>query len=134
MGQRLVVTIKNNGEDLCKLYYHWSAYSISALIETRDIINTLLDEDNEIKDLQLRMIRYVEANGGGIDGGKDSNEWMYIRNMYANETFKSKGISRNCGLIAISEPGMRDLQYWSEGDVTIDLDECKVINYVNFSF
>ena len=38
MGQLLVITIENNGEDLCKIYYHWSAYSVSALMEARDII------------------------------------------------------------------------------------------------
>lgn len=130
MGQRLVVTIKCEEKEMLKIYYHWSAYSVSALMETRDIINELFDDDNEIKDLRLRMIRFSERNGGGISNGKDSDEWKYIQNEYPNETFKEKNINRNYGLIAISKEGMRDLQDWSEGDITIDLDEYKVINYV----
>lgn len=39
MGQRLVVTITLMGGDVAKLYYHWSAYSISALEETKKIVN-----------------------------------------------------------------------------------------------
>ena len=31
MGQRLVVTVNDNGKDICKMYFHWSAYSMSAL-------------------------------------------------------------------------------------------------------
>lgn len=38
MGQRLVVTVKSTGEDLCKMYFHWSAYTISALMEVRDMV------------------------------------------------------------------------------------------------
>lgn len=119
MGQRLVVTIQNNEENLCNIYYHWSAYSISALIATKDIINALFDDDNENEDVRLRMIRFVERNGGGIANGKDGDEWKYIQNAYPNETFKSEVIDRNCGLIAISEDGMNDLQNWSEGKVLV---------------
>ena len=134
MGQRLVVTIENNEEELCKIYYHWSAYSISALMETRDIINELFDEYNEIEDIRLRMIRFVESDGGGIKNGKDSDEWKYIQNAYPNEIFKEEGISRNCGLIAISEDGMNDLQDWSEGDIIINIDTHRVINLVNWFY
>lgn len=132
MGQRLVVTIQNNEENLCNIYYHWSAYFVSALMETRDIINVLCDDDNEIEDVRLRMIRYVEANGGGVANGKGSDEWKYIQKMYPDEVFKEEGISRNCGLIAISEEGMNNSQYWSEGDVYIDISTDRVTNFVNW--
>ena len=131
MGQRLVVTVNQYGEDIAKIYYHWSAYSLSALQEARDIINVLYDEENEIKDLKLRLIRFCEQNGGGIRGGENSDEWKYITKLYPNETFKKDNISRNYGLIALSQDGMEDFQGWSEGDVYIELDENRVINYVN---
>lgn len=134
MGQRLVVTIENDEEVLCKIYYHWSAYSIRALREARDIINELFDEDSGIDDIRLRMIRFVESNGGGIANGKDSDEWKYIQNTYPNETFKEEGILRNYGLIAISEDGMNALQDWSEGDIYIDISNGRVVNFVNFSY
>lgn len=131
MGQRLVVTVSNYGEEIAKIYYHWSAYSISALCEARDIINVLYDDGNEEKDLRLRLIRFCENNGGGIDGGEGSDEWNRITEMYPNEKFKTDNISRNNGLIALSKKGMEDIQYWSEGDIYINLDENEVINNVN---
>ena len=134
MGQRLVITVNQYGEDIAKIYYHWSAYSISALQETRDVINVLYDEENEVKDLRLRLIRYCEMNGGGIDGGENSKEWERITKMYPSETFKKNNISRNCGLIALSEEGMDSIQTWSEGDIYINLDENEVVNFVNYSY
>lgn len=134
MGQRLVVTVRSKDEDICKIYYHWSAYSVSALVEAKSIIDAIFDEENDIADLRLRLIRFCEQNGGGIDGGKDSDEWNYITREYPDEVFKSEGISRNDGLIALSEKGMDDIQYWSEGDIIIDLDKCKIINGVHFSY
>ena len=133
MGQRLIITVNKGGKDIAKIYYHWSAYSISALQETRDIINVLYDDTNKIKDLKLRLIRLCEQNGGGIDGGENSSEWKYIKQLYPKETFKKDNISRNYGLIALSEDGMKNMQTWSEGDIYIDMDIDMVTNYVNFT-
>lgn len=125
MGQRLVVTINHLGKDLAKIYYHWSAYTYSALLETKKIIDCIYDHEDETeKELQLRLIRFCENNGGGIRGTKD--EFKYIQDMYPNETFKTENYSRNEGLIALSKQGMIDLQSWSEGDVYINIDEDQV--------
>lgn len=122
MGQRLVVTVNFQGQDLAKIYYHWSAYTYSALHETKKILDCIYNhEDESEKELQLRLIRFCEENGGGIKG--DDSEFEYIRNMYPGEEFKTENYSRSYGLIALSEKGMADLQMWSEGDVEIDLDE-----------
>ena len=135
MGQRLVVTVKNNGKDLAKIYFHWSAYTVSALMEARRIVDCICEEDYKTKkELQLRLIHFCEENGGGIDGGSDSPEFKYIQNMFPNETFKSEGINRTYGLIALSENGMNNLQSWSEGDLDIILDEDLIINYVYFGY
>lgn len=128
MGQRLVVTVKSTGEDLCKMYFHWSAYTISALIEVRDMMAEFQMETNSKEDAILYFIRYCEEYGGGIDGGMDSKEWNYITNKYPNYKFKSENINRNRGLIAISEDGMDEMQSWSEGDIYINLDEMTVHN------
>lgn len=128
MGQRLVVTVKSTGEDLCKMYFHWSAYTISALMEVRDMMAEFPMETNSKEDAILYFIRYCEEYGGGIDGGMDSKEWNYITNKYPNYKFKSENINRNRGLIAISEDGMDEMQSWSEGDIYINLDEMTVHN------
>lgn len=128
MGQRLVVTVKSTGEDLCKMYFHWSAYTISVLMEVRDMMAEFPMETNSKEDAILYFIRYCEEYGGGIDGGMDSKEWNYITNKYPNYKFKSENINRNRGLIAISEDGMDEMQSWSEGDIYINLDEMTVHN------
>lgn len=129
MGQRLVVSIQSQGQDLAKIYFHWSAYTSSALYETQKIVDCIYNHNDETeKELQLRLIRFCETNGGGITGNEEYNEHEYIQNLFPNEKFKTDGISRNDGLIAISEKGMNGLQYWSEGDVIINLDE-DLINF-----
>lgn len=129
MGQRLIITVKQNKEDVCKIYFHWSAYTYSALLETKKIIDCIYNhEDETVKEMQLRLIKFLEANGGGIRG--DQYEFEYIQKMYPNETFKTDGYSRSNGLIALSKTGMDELQYWSEGDIIIDVDEGIVENTV----
>ena len=125
MGQRLVISIETKGEPIARLYYHWSAYTVSALYETQQVVNCIYNhKDETIKELQLRLIRFCEKNGGGIRG--DDEEFKYIQNMFPNETFRTDDYSRNRGLIALSERGMGELQNWSEGDVIINLDEDEI--------
>lgn len=127
MGQRLCVTIVKDKRDLAKLYYHWSGYTYNALYETRNIIDCIYSHQDETeKDLQLRLIRFCEENGGGITCTKEYHEHEYIQNLFPNETFKTEDVGRSNGLIAISEKGMLGMQRWSEGDVYINLDEGQV--------
>lgn len=130
MGQRLVISIIKDEKRIAALYYHWSAYSVSALYETRHVINCLSTLEPE-DDIRLKLIRFVEERGGGI-ASCDNREHARIQAMYPKETFKTEGYSRNNGLIALSEEGMNDLYSWSEGDVDINLDDNTVYNYVTF--
>ena len=125
MGQRLVVTIETNEKEIAKIYYHWSAYTYCALYETRNIIDCIYShKDESEKDMLLNLIRFCENNGGGIRGTEE--EFKYIQSIYPDETFVTENYSRNNGLIALSEAGMKDLQNWSEGDVLINIDTDKV--------
>lgn len=125
MGQRLVITLKQNDEDVAAIYYHWSAYTYSALQETKKVINCLYNGEHETVDrMLLRLIRHLEDNGGGIVG--DEEELNYIQSLYPNETFKRDDVGRNDGIIALSQKGIAESQKWSEGDVFIDLDRDEV--------
>ena len=129
MGQRLVVTIERNEQSLAKLYFHWSAYTGDALYVTRDIVHCIYNHKEETdREMLLRLIRFCEKRGGGIDGGEGSNAWKYIVTTYPGEKFKSEGISCSDGLIAIDEDSMEEMQIYSEGDVYINLDE-DMINF-----
>ena len=123
MGQRLVVTIERNEKPIAKLYFHWSAYTGDALYATRDIVHCIYNHKEETdREMLLRLIHFCEDRGGCIDGGTDSEEGKYITQLYPREKFKETG-SRSDGLIALSESGMSSMQYNSEGDVFINLDE-----------
>lgn len=127
MGQRLVVTIERSETPLAKLYFHWSAYTGDALYVTRDIVHCIYNHKDETdREMLLRLIRFCENRGGGIDGGEGSEAWKYIATTYPGEKFKSEGISRSDGLIAIDEENMGFMQKMSEGDVYINLDEDRV--------
>lgn len=125
MGQRLVVTIETNEKKLCNIYYHWGAYTYSALLHTKEIIDCIYNHKDETeRDMLLRLIRFCEDNGGGINCTTD--EFKHIENLYPEESFKTEGYSRNDGLIALTEEGIESAQAWSEGDVFINLDTDQV--------
>lgn len=129
MGQRLVITVRNNGKDLAKIYYHWGAYTVSALWHASNLAKCIYNgQDETEKKFKLRLIRFCEENGGGIDG--TANELQYVKNQYPMEVFKTDEYSRNNGLIAISEQGMAEMQKWSEGDIYLDIDDESITNGV----
>ncbi len=89
MGQRLVVSVRHLGEDIARIYYHWSAFSVSALEEARKVVETIYDDDDmSVRALQLRLIRMVEESGGGIDGGKNGTELARIVPMFQRKSLR----------------------------------------------
>lgn len=129
MGQRLVITVRKEQEDIAKIYFHWSGYSVSALEETRSLLEDIDTNEEDIKKLQLNIIRACESMGGGIDGGAGSEEFSYVCNMFPNVSFKEYS-NRNCGLVALSENDMEKIQRWSNGNIVIDLDYNRIYNSV----
>ena len=129
MGQRLVVSVQNNGKELATIYYHWSAYTVSALYEVSKLAKCIYNHKDETEEeLKLRLIRFCEENGGGING--NPLEFRYIQDLYPNEVFERENYSRNDGLIDLSENGRKESHSWSEGDVEIYIDEERINNGV----
>lgn len=134
MGQRLVITIHAFNEDIAKIYYHWSAYTVNALNEAKSIIENIDWSNSTTKnELILKLIRFLEENGGGIDGGIDSKEYNYVNQYFGSKYKFVKNPDRTNGLISISESGMNEMESYSEGDLEIDFDEQIIHNDV-FSF
>lgn len=131
MGQRLIVTVEKDAQEIAKLYYHWSAYSSASAEITADLIKYL--DAHKDMDTRLACIRFAEEKGGCIRNGNEGTEFEAISEMFPNETFKEDG-NRNFGLVALTKEGMKGLQDWSEGGVTIDLDNRTVLNWINWSF
>ena len=129
MGQRLVVSIQNNGKEIATVYYHWSAYTVSALYETSKLVRCIFNHKDETEEeLKLRLIRFCYENGGGINGNDE--EFEYIESLYPGEVFKRNGYSRNDGLIDLSSKGRYEAHGWSEGDIEIYIDEERINNGV----
>ena len=133
MGQRLVITVRKEQEDIAKIYFHWSGYSESALEETRSLLKDIDTKEENIKKLQLNIIRACESMGGGIDGGAGSEEFSYVCNMFPNVNFKGDP-SRDFGLVALSERGMSEMQCWIDENIVVDLDCNRIYNSVFYEY
>ena len=120
MGHRLVVAIKAFDETIANIYYHWSAYTLSGLLEIKDLLESVdFDAAASKKDLLFRIIRYCEENGGGLSSLRD---FVVAKKIFPNISFRTDA-DRNYGLVAITEDTMNESQNWSEGDALIDFDE-----------
>lgn len=130
MGQRLVINGIKNHIPIFNIYYHWSAYTETALHETDQLLKYLLRPEN-CGDLVLSAIEYCENSGGGITDDKDFEE---AKRLYPDHNFKTDDISRNNGLIAITADGMNNNLSWAEGTIDIDFDNDLINNNVFWGY
>ena len=118
MGQRLNIQIEANDTDtnetkvLANCYYHWSGYTSSAMELVKEIVDSGI-YNLDILDPVEKAIRLLEATGAGLT--EDELTDTYNTPKYRLAT------SRNDGLIAISEKGIKDTVEWEESRVTINL-------------
>lgn len=120
MGQRLNIEIRKDDKVLANAYYHWSGYTSSALVLSEEILKNIdnVNFDNDV----VRAVKLLEVTGAGLTSSEIDNLGEDMKNI----NFK-KAIDRNEGLIAISENGIKDTQYWEEARVEIHLDTQNVI-------
>lgn len=117
MGQRLNIEFIDN-EDNCVVncYFHWAAYSSSS-VNLLDLIISLWEEEKNTiladKPLDYQAISLLEQIGAGIIYS-DLPEVKYPE-------LEKEAISRNDGLICITENSIEDTRSWEEGRVTINL-------------
>jgi hypothetical protein len=143
MGQRLIIQNQINGESVNVSYYHWSAYTESSIEELKDFANRLainyknrsdsfldmltdagreliekLDNssltDNEKIDL-FNLMTYFSVSGTGASD-KDSLKYL---SQFTNDTNR-QNVSRNEGLLAITEDDQDKTLNWSEGTLIVD--------------
>lgn len=143
MGQRLIIQNQINGESVNVSYYHWSAYTESSIEELKDFANRLainyknrsdsfldmltdagreliekLDNssltDNEKIDL-FNLMTYFSVSGTGASD-KDSLKYL---SQFTNDTNR-QNVSRNEGLLAITQDDQDETLNWSEGTLIVD--------------
>lgn len=61
-------------------------------------------------------------------GGVSSDDRELVKNIFPNEIFLTENVSRNEGIVSVSEKSMQSAVNWAESLVTIDLNEETVVN------
>ena len=92
MGQRLVITVREKNKEIAAIYYHWSAYTTSALAEAKSLITAIfLDDYSKYESLPYKILKIMEDYGGGICGEDEK----YVKEKWPHRPLKNEGISRN---------------------------------------
>lgn len=119
MGQRLVINLISEGKILANAYYHWGAYSSSALHTLKPIIEELrIQEEQNYKPTMLDAVRLLQATKAELP----DREFEVMKKLYPNFKRNTEIISRNDGLIGITEKEKETSTYWAEGTIYVDLD------------
>lgn len=122
MGQRLNIEICNSTRTLANAYYHWGAYTDSALEYTAEIIDAYHNLSGQITDELQLVVKLLEATGAGITDEEKERITHDPDFDFSGINFSS-AIDRNEGLIAVTEKGMEETLSWEEGRVTINIEE-----------
>ena len=129
MGQRLVLQFyktQDAAEPLATIYYHWSAYTTSALSEIDTIISNFSDDFDDRSDIE-KLIQIYVGTSGVVMG--DAEEFERLTGIRQNPD----RLNRNTGLMAISQEEQDGLLSWSEGTVLIYLDT-KTFDFASLFF
>lgn len=124
MGQRLNVEIEINGNTAANCYYHWSAYTSSAMNITKNIVEHYMSNKQEFDAMNpvVAGIRLLESSGAHL-----TPKELEQMQPFTEEEFDTNA-DRNSGLISISGEGVEETRSWEEGRVTINLTD-EVIDF-----
>lgn len=133
MGQRLdiEISVSNKVDDaLANTYYHWSAYTSSALPMVSDIITVYKQMGQEAfrSNPCVAAIHLLESTGAGLT----ELEMAKANGEFPGESFKP-AVNRNEGLLAFTPEGMNETRGWAEGSVVIDIVH-ETVNFNVFSY
>ena len=144
MGQRLIIKnriinpITKHQFDANVIYYHWSAYTESSLIELEDFVTNLMDAyDNPdfLKDLtsegQKLFNKYKNNQLIAIEKEAFFNLMTYysVSGVSRDETLNTlslwttdldRPLDRNAGLLGVTPQDQEDILFWSEGTLVIN--------------
>lgn len=122
MGQRLVISIRKDGEELANAYHHWAGYTE----DTMELVSKCLvgyeDYHNQVKgsDPMLQAFYMLSASGAGFTDGFCEEERAIAKEMYPTMAFNVA--DRNQGLISISKEEKEKAINISDAYVEIDID------------
>lgn len=128
MGQRLVFECIKEGKRFATLYYHWSGFTGAIYYEGLRLVQALkergYDKSMDIPTTQKMLLDIVQSFGGGVSYNKtDDGIHPEVEAFTAlGVTDIKEDISRNDGLIDITEKGMAEAVFWAEELETFDFD------------
>lgn len=128
MGQRLVILnstpfVQTNDQlDTNAIYYHWSAYTDSAVVEItnlRDGVQEYYDEhyNTSVNRLDFFNLACLNAVSGVAPQYEESVK--YIESL-TNQPYDSSHVNRNDGMIGFTPTDIDHILDWSEGTVDIN--------------
>ena len=102
MSQKLCISIENNYETECTIYYHWSAYTHSAIEKLLPIIKGFKEDGITEESNQYAITTSIEHHTQALP-------------------MDSEDADRNNGIIAVSDSDMRFTWTFSEYHIIVDL-------------
>lgn len=128
MGQRLVILnstpfVQTDDQlDTSAIYYHWSAYTDSAVVEItnlRDSVEDYYDKhyNSNVNRLDFFNLACLQAVSGIAPQYEESIK--YIESL-TNQPYDSSHVNRNDGMIGFTPTDIDHILDWSEGTVDIN--------------
>lgn len=128
MGQRLVLLnstpfIQTNDQiDTNAIYYHWSAYTDSAVVEItnlRDSVEDYYDKYYNSTSNRLDFFNLACLNAVSGIAPQYEESVRYIE-LLTNQPYDSSHVNRNDGMIGFTPTDIDHILDWSEGTVDIN--------------
>lgn len=128
MGQRLVILnstpfIQTDDQlDTSAIYYHWSAYTDSAVVEItnlRDSVKEYYDQYYNSTSNRLDFFNLACLNAVSGVAPQYEESIKYIESL-TNQTYDSSHVNRNDGMIGFTPTDIDHILDWSEGTVDIN--------------
>ena len=128
MGQRLVILnstpfVQTDDQiDTNAIYYHWSAYTDSAVVEITNLRDSVKEYYNQYYNstsnrLDFFNLACLQAVSGVAPQYEDSIK--YIESL-TNQPYDSSHVNRNDGMIGFTPTDIDHILDWSEGTVDIN--------------
>ena len=136
MGQRLNIEIMDNGRPLANAYYHWSAYTETAIGLTKKILdNYNCDNDKDFYTskfedvgLETYAVHLLMTTGARLPALE-----LQLKGLRADVALVlGAEANRDDGLIALSVKEMNITREWAEGTVVIDIGK-EIIDFGVFT-
>ena len=128
MGQRLVILnstpfVQTDDQlDTSAIYYHWSAYTDSAVVEItnlRDSVEDYYDKHYNSTSNKLDFFNLACLNAISGVAPQYEESIKYIETL-TNQPYDSSHVNRNDGMIGFTPTDIDHILDWSEGTVDIN--------------